>query len=177
MNELKTQVMIYGGDENDLRNGRLVFKFQGKTLEIVDSYCYLGIISHKSGELRTAQTTLKLKAMRTFFVLKRTVIRSKLSFKALNTLFDSLIKPIVLYGSPIWTPSCTINKSIIKYLKSTPQTTHNFISKINRVDSEKIYLSFLKWALGVHHESSNVGVWGESGRYPLIYESIRLTLN
>ena len=31
--------------------------------------------------------------------------------------------------------------------------------------------------MGVHRKSSNVGVWGETGRYPLIYTSIRLTLN
>ena len=38
-------------------------------------------------------------------------------------------------------------------------------------------LSYLKWALGVHRKASNIGVWGESGRNPLIYQSIRLTLN
>ena len=177
VNELKTQVMILGRDGKNSRYKNLVFNFESKTLEIVDSYCYLGIILHSSGELKTAQSTLKLKAMRAFFGLKRTVIRSKLSFKALNTLFDSLIKPIALYGAPIWTPECTINKSVIKYFKSSPQTTHKFISKINRVNSEKLHLAFLKWALGVHRKSSNIGVWGESGRYPLIYESIRLTLN
>ena len=29
----------------------------------------------------------------------------------------------------------------------------------------------------MHRKASNVGVWGESGRYPLIYQAIRLTLN
>ena len=149
----------------------------GKTLKIVETYCYLGIIIHNSGELRTAQSTLKLKSMRAFFGLKRTIIRSKLSFKALTTLFDSLIKPIVLYGAPIWTPSCAINKTIINLLKSKLENVNNFTSKISRTESEKFHLSFLKWALGVHRKASNIGVWGESGRYPLIYQSIRLTLN
>ena len=30
--------------------------------------------------------------------------------------------------------------------------------------------------MGVHRKSSNIGMWGESGRYPLIYQSIKLTL-
>ena len=51
-----------------------------------------GILLHKSGELRSAQASLKLKAMRAFFGLKRTIIRSKITFKAAATLFDSLIK-------------------------------------------------------------------------------------
>ena len=42
---------------------------------------------------------------------------------------------------------------------------------------EKGHLSFLKWALGVHRKASNIGVWGESGRIPLFYESIRLSMN
>ena len=176
VNELKTQIIIFGNRNSSPDN--LQFTLLGKTIKIVDNYCYLGIILHSSGELRSAQLTLKTKAMRAFFGLKRTIIRSKLSFKALTTLFDSLIKPIILYGAPIWTPSSAINKSIIKYCKFTPMiNVENFISKINRTTSEKVHLSFLKWALGVHRKASNVGVWGESGRHPLIYQSIRLTLN
>ena len=176
VNELKTKIIIFGKNKNyEIYNDS--FKVQGKNIEIVDSYCYLGIDLHKSGSFQIAQTSLKIKAMRAFFGLKRTIIRSKLSFKALTTLFDSLIKPIILYGAPIWTPNSSINKSITKYCHSTPHNIQNFISKIKRTPSEKVQLSFLKWALGVHFKASNIGVWGESGRFPIIYQSIRLTLN
>ena len=37
-------------------------------------------------------------------------------------------------------------------------------------------MSFLKWALGVHKKSSNIGCWGETGRYPLLYQSIKMSL-
>ena len=177
VNELKTKVMVIGGDKNNKANYDQHFKLQDKYLKLVDSYCYLGIILHDSGNFKEAQTTLKIKSMRAFFGLKRTVIRSKLSFKALTTLFDALIKPIILYGAPIWTPNSAINKSIIKFCHSQPFNVQKFISKINRDPTEKIHLSFLKWAIGVHRKASNIGVWGETGRYPLIYQSIRLTLN
>ena len=92
VNEIKTKVVIFGKDKNsDYSN--INFSLQGNSLEIVESYCYLGIILHETGELRTAQVNLKMKAMRAFFGLKRTIIRSKLSFKSLLILFDSLIKP------------------------------------------------------------------------------------
>ena len=39
-----------------------------------------------------------------------------------------------------------------------------------------MHLHFLKWALGVNRKASNIGTWGESGRYPLIFESINLTI-
>ena len=102
INELKTQAMILGSNTN---TSNLNFSLYNKPLEIVDSYCYLGIILHKSGSLASSQLNLKNKAMRAFFGLKRVIMRSKLSFKALLTLFDSLIKPIILYGAPLWTPT------------------------------------------------------------------------
>ncbi len=101
----------------------------------------------------------------------------KLSFKALITLFDSLIKPILLYGAPIWTPNISINKSLLNALETDNDNSANFLKSISRSVQEKVHLSYLKWALGVHRKASNIGVWGESGRYPLIYQSIRLTLN
>ena len=93
VNEIKTKVLIFGKNKNsDYSN--INFSLQGNPLELVELYCYLGIILHETGELRTAQVNLKMKAMRAFFGLKRTIIRSKLSFKSLLILFDSLIKPI-----------------------------------------------------------------------------------
>ena len=92
-------------------------------------------------------------------------------------LFDSLIKPIVLYGAPIWTPSSSINKSISKCIHKDKASSDKLFKAISRSVQEKVHLSYLKWALGVHRKASNVGVWGDSGRAPLIYQSIRLTLN
>ena len=111
VNEIKTEVMIIGREKCPSITSKLKFMLNGKPLKIVDSYCYLGIILHTSGELRTAECTLKTKAMRAFFGLKRNIIRSNLSFKALTTLFDSLIKPIFLYGASIWIPNCSIIQS------------------------------------------------------------------
>ena len=115
--------------------------------------------------------------MRAYFGLKRVIMRSKLSFKALTILFDSLIRPIILYGAPIWTPNSTVGKLISKSINDSSINSSNFLRQIARSPQEKIHLSFLKWALGVHRKASNVGVWGETGRFPLIYQSIRFTLN
>ena len=176
VNEIKTEIIIFNKNHTKNISTKLSFNLGDRPLKIVETYCYLGVVLHSTGELRTAQQTLKTKAMRAFFGLKRTVIRSKLSFKSLCMLFDSLIKPIALYGAPVWTPTSAINRSIVKHVTSAPPNIRSFISKINRTTSEKVHLSFLKWALGVHKKASNVGTWGESGRYPLIYQSIRLTL-
>ena len=72
VNEIKTKVMIFSKrSENYDKN--IKFVLLGKDLEIVDSYCYLGIVLHYSGELRTAQKTLQTKSMRAFFGPKRSI--------------------------------------------------------------------------------------------------------
>jgi exonuclease III len=178
INELKTKVVIFGEKFDAVSsNSNNSFMLNKKSIEIVDTYCYLGIDLHWSGQLRSAQKNLKVKAMRAFYGLKRVVMRSKLSFKALTTLFDSLIKPIVMYGAPLWMPSSPITKSLFTASNPNSYNVKSIISKINRTLPEKIHLPFLKWALGVHRKSSNIGVWGESGRFPIIYQCIRLSLN
>ena len=66
VNEMKTQVMIFGQNKNQLLSNNVSFKLQNKALKIVDTNCYLGIVWTDSGELRTAQSTMKTKAMRAF---------------------------------------------------------------------------------------------------------------
>ena len=151
------------------------FYINDRKIEYTDSYCYLGIIIDISGRFKLARDNLKHKAMRALFSFKRSVNKNKLSFRALIKLFDSLIKPIVLYGAPVWTPTLPIINSISKDIHSKP--TSNLLKKISASPSERIHLHFLKWALGLHKKATNVAVWGDTGRYPLIYECIKLTLN
>ena len=153
------------------------FKIGERTVQEVDSYCYLGIEIHKSGSFALARAELKKKAMRALYGLKGTVNRSRLSVRSLTTLFDSLIKPIALYGAPIYTPDMSILKHITKFAKDCPRINHSdFLRKLSQSNCEKIHLHFLKWALGVNKKASNAAVWGETGRYPLIYECINLTI-
>ena len=158
------------------------FKIGKHLVKEVNSYCYLGIEIHNSGSFTLARSELKKKAMRALYAMKNTVNKSKLSFRSLTTLFDSLIKPIVLYGAPIYTPSMSILKKIVKQadpaLDNEAQQNFpiNFLRQISLLNSEKVHLHFLKWSLGVNRKSVNAGVWGDSGRYPLLYESINLTI-
>ncbi|NRB82033.1 MAG: reverse transcriptase family protein, partial [Saccharospirillaceae bacterium] len=171
----KTKVMIFGDIKRD--KPRPSFILDNKILAYTESYCYLGIILHESGKDKYALENLTNKARRAFYSLKRTVNRTKLSFQALTTLFDSLIKPIALYGAPICTPSLSILKNIASSINHDPPALDKFCSKLAKIKYENLHLSFLKWAMGIHRKSSNIGTWGDSGRYPLIYQGIKLTLN
>ena len=175
INKLKTKRVIFGRKNKSVNYQELFIN--GEILETAESYCYLGIILHESGNFKPAVNDLKIKATRAFFGLKRTVNRTKLSFRSLTTLFDSLIKPISLYGAPLWTPTLSIIKNLSAAILPSNRKHEGIIPKINRTQFEKVHQSFLKWALGLHRKASNIGTLGESGRYPLIYQSIKLTLN
>ena len=69
-----------------------------------DTYCYLGVVFHSNGNFKLALNELRCKAVRAVFGLKRVIKRQCISFDALMILFDSLIKPVLLYGCQIFTP-------------------------------------------------------------------------
>ena len=48
------------------------------------------------------------------------------------------------------------------------------LKKIALDSSERIHLLTLKWTLGVHRKTSNLAVWGDTGRYPLAIEALKL---
>ena len=192
LNSLHSFCTQWGIDINIDKTKCMTFNNRGKethtfylgtnTLKHVDTYTYLGFNIHKSGSLSHARTSLRFKAMRALYGMKGTINKTKLSHRSLCTLFDALVKPVVLYGAPIWCPSMPAIKyisNILSTLENTDlqNTSKSILGKLSVLDCEKVHLHFLKWSLGVHQRSSNVGSWGETGRYPLAYECIKLTLN
>ena len=176
INVTKTKLLIF--NRHILSHQPTGLNIGGYKLEHVDSYCYLGIEIHHTGNFATARAELKKKAMRSLYGLKSTVNKSRLSFRSLTTLFDSLIKPIALYGAPIWTPTMNALKNLSGLsIDSNNELKPSGLKRMSALNCEKIHLHFLKWALGVNRKASNSAVWGESGRYPLIIECLNITLN
>lgn len=85
-------------------------------------------------------------------------------------LFDSLIKPILVYGCQALTPHLNTTIKLVSGCTLKPNYTDLLANGIY----ENFHLKFLKWCLGVHRKASNIGTWGESGRMPLIIDGIGL---
>ena len=102
--------------------------FMGSTtIEHAEKYCYLGIMFHRNGSFNTALDELRAKSTRALYSLKGKIIKGSLSFRSLITLFDSLIKPVLLYGCQILAPH------------------HKTISFLNKISSEKSSDSILRY--------------------------------
>ena len=151
------------------------FVIGNHTIEHAIKYCYLGIMFDRNGTFSTANTELRAKALRGFFSLKKNFIKDSLSFKSTTILFDTLIKPILLYGCQVLAPY----QKTMKYLHGTNEKTQsdNFLKYLAQDHYEKFHLKFLKWNLSVHSKASNAGCWGDSGRYPLFIEASKLSVD
>ncbi len=140
-----------------------------------EKYCYLGIIFHRDGTFTAANAELRANALRALYGLKQQIVKDALSIRSINILFDSLIKPALLYGCQVLCPhSNTMNYLFKINDESNPQ---NILKYIAHDHYEKFHLKFIKWSLSVHSKSSNVGCWGDSGRYPLFYEACKLAID
>ena len=140
----KTKCMIFNKTGKLLRNS---FHIGTKKLENVRSYKYLGLVFTPSGEIKSALDDLKSRALKAYMSLK-----NKLGICFTNypedtiKLFDTIIKPILLYGSDFW--GC--------------------LSMPNNNPIENIHLMFCKHLLGVYRNTTTDGVLLELGRHPLV---------
>ena len=152
INTDKTKCMIFN------KTGRLIrrnFFLGTKRLENVRCYKYLGLMITPSGEIRTALDDLRSRALKAYMALKN---KLGISFRDhvddTIGLFDSLVKPILLYGSDFW--------GCLKQPKNNP--------------IENLHMQFCRQILGVQRNTTNSGVLLELGRTPLLLEARRLSI-
>ena len=174
INLKKTKVVTFkhskSCDNSDL------FYLNNSVIEQTKSYCYLGIVFHESGNFHIALNELRKKALRAVYSLKNSIIKSSLSIRSLLNLFDSLIKPVLLYGCQVITP----HNDTFKYLGKPLSESHSSVQFLKKIASnfyEKFHIKYLKWCLSVHPKASNIGCWGETGRYPICYDAIKLSID
>ena len=149
VNIKKTKVMIFN------KGGRLLrrnFNIGHLKIETTRQYKYLGFMITPSGEINTGLRDLKDRAQKAFMKMKSKLGDMFQSHPQITLkLFDSLIKPILLYASDFW--------GILRLPKNNP--------------FETLHHSFCKQLLGVQKQTTNIGVLLELGQVPLKYYAKR----
>ena len=125
----------------------LKYSISGEIIQTTKSYCYLGIEMSNTGSFYKATDALYNKSLRALFSLYSalSIHSDQTNSKLYLKLFDSLIKPILLYGCEIW-------------------GTH--ISQPNNIIS-KFVNKFYRILLGVPRHTSTAGVHMELGRFSI----------
>jgi hypothetical protein len=146
VNETKTKIVLYGRVNQEDVN----LTFNGKKLEIVDKYKYLGMLFNstkcaRSSVFKEACVHIGVKATRAMFKVTKDM-HSVGNTPPIVTLklFNSLVMPILEYGSEV----LYCGKEIIPL--------------------EKVHLKQLKMMLGVNNNTSHLAIYGETGRVPLL---------
>ena len=75
------------------------FQFGETQLEVIDQYKYLGLIFNFNGKFTKAKNLWYDKGTRAMFALLRRGRQLQLPVDIMIHLFDTLVKPILLYGS------------------------------------------------------------------------------
>ena len=139
VNTTKTKVVIFS--KKKVRQNQS-FKVKGQNNEIIDSYCYLGMLLNYNGNFCTARKKITEQAHKALFAVYRKIRNITIPVDLQLKLFDSLVIPILLYASEVW-------------------------GFENKESIEKVHLQFCKNILKVRSTTPNYMVYGELGRYPM----------
>ena len=99
VNTQKTKTVIFCNRKSNIN---VNFNYGNNEIEIVDSYVYLGVYLNYNGKLTHAMNNNANQAIRALHGLKNLYKFEIMDVKTKTQLFDSIIMPILLYGSEIW---------------------------------------------------------------------------
>ena len=102
INSDKTKIVLYNKPGKKL--SRYHFHINGEHIDMATTYKYLGLTFSVCGSFTTAKHELKKKnAIKAFFKIRKEMGASfKSNVQISLELFETLIKPILLYGSEVW---------------------------------------------------------------------------
>ena len=153
VNQIKTKLMVFGSNEE------ISLEFNDSVIQQVDRYKYVGFviksINRADGDpFKCNYSYLCDQARKALFGIKRKLkILGKLPPKTMFYVFNTLIKPIVTYGSDVWG-----------------------INKGGRELIDKVFLKFMKQTLGIKQSTSTLMVYGETGQFPPSIDCIYNTI-
>ena len=103
VNISKTKFMVINGKHPPTPSWRP--RLNGSPIELVTTYCYLGVIISSNGKFKQAVESLQNKGLGAYFSLRNTVDRRFIDARSFDKLFDALVSPILSYGCQIWLPT------------------------------------------------------------------------
>jgi hypothetical protein len=141
INTNKTKVMIFEKGPTTSYN----FYLNNTTLEVVNSFKYLGIDLYKNGEWQRSQKDIAHHASFALNNLYRIFESIELPISRKCKLFDSLVGSILNFGSEL-------------------------LGSNEAPDIEKVHTKFLRYILGVRKSTNLSALYGELGRTPFIVQ-------
>ena len=162
VNVEKTKIIVFNKSGRVFKN--IHFSYGDKRLECTNEYKYLGIIFKPSGSFANAVEHLCKRANKALFSIRKSLFSPYMNVKAHLKLFDSCIKPILLYCSEIWAPDLLVK------VNSTLEDKFLIFPPV------KTQLKFAKYILGVGKKAVNLAVLSELGLMPVAIDALKLSV-
>ena len=100
INPVKTKILVFGKHPKKVTQ---IWKVDNKTVDIVDSYKYLGTWLSWKGDFKICLHKIYSRTISSLLQLQQRIIALNLSdIEILLRLFNTLIKPMLLYNVEIW---------------------------------------------------------------------------
>ena len=150
----KTKIVVFR-----TKNTRVteVFVLAGKRIDMVDTFTYLGVTFSHTGNFNNAIKDMATKAMKASFKISTTLKSSQvLDSKLYTKLFDSMVKPVALYGAQVW------SERLLSFFQKGD------LGNFDRLPFEQLHNKICKCALRVGKYTSNAASRAELGRFPLL---------
>ena len=140
LTQKKTKIVVFRKHKRLLLNEN--WKFCGRNIEVVDQFCYLGLVFNYNGRFTIAHNTLASQGRKAYYRLKKRMKNYMLNTETKISLFDTYVTCILNYGCEVW--------------------GHHPAPKI-----EAVHLLFLKEVLNVKKTVNSSMVYFETGRNTL----------
>ena len=164
VNVQKTKVMVFQSRYSSFPK----FYFNNVSILETKEYNFLGNIIDYKGTFKKTVQELAKKSLKVLFSLKNQFMNFRSIPVNLSTkLFDTLIRPILLYNSEIW-----LMEDYSTVLNSVSRSVRNgsfcdILALEDRFIFENIHNKFCKSVLGLRKTACNLGAKLELGRMPL----------
>ena len=157
INVNKTKAICF----NKRLTDNLTLKLGNFHIEFVKQVKYLGILLSSNGSFSQAESALGVKGKQALYQINKSFsVWEGTQVKTMLNLFDSVVKPQLLYGAEIWGAYLYRKPTLDGILKSM------FSSKFK---CEAVHIKFCKSVLGVSRRTCNVAALSELGRVPLLF--------
>jgi exonuclease III len=138
VNLQKTQVVVFNDrSTKEQYSSKYKMYYRSSHIDTVESYCYLGVIFHRSADFKQAIDKLTLAAKRAYHCFIYNCKQNNITDIPLKCqLFDTLVKPILTYGSEVWgsafmnsgwEPVERLHRTFLKRILGVKNATPNFM--------------------------------------------------
>jgi exonuclease III len=163
VNTSKTKVMVFSPSG---RKTSPKITYDDKEIECVNEYKYLGTLLTSGGQFTKTCEDLYKRGLKAFFKLRKYIARSNIKCSTYMHLFETVVKPVLMYGSEVWGPC------IAKVKKLKADAESGVEECFQDLPIEKLHTLLCRTILGVNARTTKMALYSETGRYPLYIDAI-----